>query len=71
MTPLPINEVIHEAMLLLRHEVLSHRASLRLELASELPLVLGDRIQLQQVIINLVMNGMEAMATVTDRPQSH
>jgi PAS domain S-box-containing protein len=67
MTPLPINEVIDEAILLLRHEVLSHRASLRLELASELPLVLGDRIQLQQVIINLAMNGMEAMAPVADR----
>jgi signal transduction histidine kinase len=53
----------------LQREVLSHRASVRLELASELPLVLADRIQLQQVIINLVMNGMEAMASVTDRPR--
>jgi signal transduction histidine kinase len=42
---------------------------LRLELASGLPLVHVDRIQLQQVIINLVMNGMEAMAPVTDRPR--
>jgi PAS domain S-box-containing protein len=67
--PLPINEVIEEVTLLLQREVLSHRASLRLELATELPLVLGDRIQLQQVIINLVMNGMEAMASVTDRPR--
>jgi signal transduction histidine kinase len=53
----------------LQRELLSHRASARLELASELPLVLADRIQLQQVIINLVMNGMEAMASVTDRPR--
>jgi C4-dicarboxylate-specific signal transduction histidine kinase len=67
--PLPINDVIEEVALLLQREVLSHRASLRLELATELPLVLGDRIQLQQVIINLVMNGMEAMASVTDRPR--
>src|SRR5271166_2607658 len=67
--PLPINEVIDEAILLLRHEVLSHRALLRVELASGLPLVHVDRIQLQQVIINLVMNGMEAMAPVTDRPR--
>jgi PAS domain S-box-containing protein len=65
--PLPINEVIDEVILLLQHEVLSHGASLRLELASELPLVLVDRVQLQQVIINLVINGMEAMAPVTDR----
>ena len=67
--PLPINEVIDEVIQLLRREVLSHRAALRLELASELPLVLVDRIQLQQVIINLVMNGMEAMAPITDRPR--
>jgi PAS domain S-box-containing protein len=67
--PLPINGVIEEIILLLQPEVLSHRALLRLELGSELPLVLADRIQLQQVIINLVMNGMEAMAPVTDRPR--
>jgi signal transduction histidine kinase len=66
---MPINEVIDEVIRLLRREVLSHRALLRLELASELPPVLADRIQLQQVIINLVMNGMEAMASVTDRPR--
>jgi PAS domain S-box-containing protein len=66
---LSINEVIDEVIQLLQREVLSHRALLRLELASELPPVLGDRIQLQQVIINLVMNGMEAMTPVTDRPR--
>jgi len=43
--------------------------SLRTELASTLPPVLGDRIQLQQVVVNLVMNGLEAMAPVTDRPR--
>jgi PAS domain S-box-containing protein len=66
---LPINEVIDEVVLLLQREVLSHRASLRLELASDLPPVLVDRIQLQQVIINLVMNGMEAMSSVAARPR--
>jgi signal transduction histidine kinase len=40
---------------------------MRLELASGLPLVRGDRIQLQQVIINLAVNAMQAMATVLDR----
>jgi PAS domain S-box-containing protein len=67
--PLPINGVIEEVLLLLQPEVLSHQALLRLELASELPLLLADRIQLQQVIINLVINGMEAMTPVTDRPR--
>jgi signal transduction histidine kinase len=42
--------------------------SLRMELAPALSMILGDRVQLQQVIINLVMNGIEAMQSVTDRP---
>jgi signal transduction histidine kinase len=42
---------------------------LRTELAPPLPMILGDRVQLQQVIINLVMNGIEAMQSVTDRPR--
>jgi signal transduction histidine kinase len=49
--------------------MLSQRVSLRTELASALPPVLGDRVQLQQVVINLVMNAVEAMAPVTDRPR--
>jgi signal transduction histidine kinase len=43
--------------------------ALRLELAPALPPVLADRIQLQQVILNLVVNGIEAMQQVTDRPR--
>ncbi len=54
---LNVNDVIDNAVALVRSEVQRHRASLRLALASELPLTLGDRVQLQQVIINLVMNG--------------
>src|SRR5260370_40701061 len=40
-----------------------------MELAPAPPIILGDRVQLQQVIINLVMNGIEAMQSVTDRPR--
>jgi signal transduction histidine kinase len=40
-----------------------------MNLAAALPMILGDRVQLQQVIINLVMNGIEAMQSVTDRPR--
>ncbi len=65
---LDINDVISEAIPLVRREVISHRVSLRLDLATALPPVLGDRIQLQQVIINLLTNGIQAMATVADRP---
>jgi PAS domain S-box-containing protein len=67
--PLDINEVIVEVVGLVQHELVSHRVSLRLELAPALPLVLADRIQLQQVILNLVINGIEAMQPVTDRPR--
>ncbi len=66
---LEINDVIDDAIRLVQREALDHLISLRLELAPALPAVLGDRVQLQQVIINLVMNGMEAMADVTDRPR--
>jgi signal transduction histidine kinase len=69
MVSLDINDVIREATLLVQREVLSHGVSLRTELASALPPVLGDRVQLQQVIINLLMNGVEAMAPITDRPR--
>ena len=69
MVSLDINDVIREAISLEQREVLSHRASLRTELASALPPVLGDRVQLQQVVINLVMNALEAMTPVTDRPR--
>jgi signal transduction histidine kinase len=54
---------------LVQRELTSHQASLRMELAPALPMVMGDRVQLQQVIINLVMNGIEAMQSVTDRPR--
>ncbi len=65
--PLDINDVVNEVIPLLHHELVSHRMSLRTELAPAPGLVLGDRIQLQQVILNLVINGMEAMQPVTDR----
>ena len=69
MASLDINEVIREATLLVQREVLSQGVSLRTELASALPTVLGDRVQLQQVVINLLMNGVEATAPITDRPR--
>jgi PAS domain S-box-containing protein len=67
--PLHINEVVNEVITLVQRELFSHRVSLRMELAPDLGLVLADRIQLQQVILNLVINGIEAMQPVTDRPR--
>ena len=59
----------HEVLTLAHGEVRRHRVSLRTELAAGLPPVLGDRIQLQQVLLNMVMNGVEALSAVTDRPR--
>jgi PAS domain S-box-containing protein len=69
MVPLDVNDVVREIIMLVQRELISHQVSLRTELASPLPMVLGDRVQLQQVFINLVMNGIEAMQSVTDRPR--
>src|SRR5712675_867097 len=66
---LDLNDLVREAIELVRRELISHRVSLRAELAPAMPMILGDRVQLQQVIINLVMNGIEAMQSVTDRPR--
>jgi signal transduction histidine kinase len=66
---LDINDVIDEVVLLIQHEVLDRDVSLRRSLSPTLTPVSGDRVQLQQVIINLVMNGVEAMMAVVDRPR--
>ena len=67
--PLDVNDVVRETIPLVQRELISHQVSVRMELAPTLPMILGDRVQLQQVIINLVMNGIEAMQSVTDRPR--
>jgi NO-binding membrane sensor protein with MHYT domain len=66
---LDINDAIGEVIPLVQQEVINHRVALRLELAPRLPPVLGDRVQLQQVVINLIVNGMDAMASVDGRPR--
>jgi signal transduction histidine kinase len=67
LVPLDINEVIDEAVAVVKPEALRHWVTVQLQLASGLPLVRGDRVQLLQVITNLAINGVQAMATVTDR----
>jgi C4-dicarboxylate-specific signal transduction histidine kinase len=63
-TPISINSVVEEAMLFLAHELQGHNVSLKLSLAKDLPPVLADRIQLQQVIVNLAVNAVQAMAQI-------
>ena len=65
--PLDINEVIREVIALAEGEARRTRARLRTELGPDLPRVLGDRVQLQQVVLNLLLNGLEAMHGVADR----
>ena len=63
---LDITEVIRETLVLVQPEVLRHRIVIRESLAEDLPTLMGDRIQLQQVLLNLIMNGIEAMTAVED-----
>jgi len=64
-----LNEATREVIALSRSELERNRVITRTELADELPLVTGDRVQLQQVIINLLRNGSDAMSEVDDRPR--
>jgi PAS domain S-box-containing protein len=66
---LDMNEAIEEVLALAEGEVQTKRVLLRTDLATQLPPVLGDRVQLQQVVLNLVMNGLEAMNSVENRPR--
>jgi len=66
---LNLNEVIEQVILLIQRELLINRVALRLELSGALPPVLGDRVQLQQVVMNLAVNGIQAMAAVNGRPR--
>jgi PAS domain S-box-containing protein len=59
-----VNEVIKEMIILLRGEATRHSISVRTELAGDLPQVMGDRVQLQQVMMNLMTNGIDAMKAV-------
>jgi PAS domain S-box-containing protein len=61
-----VNEVIEEMIVLLRGETTRYSISVRTELAADLPQVMGDRVQLQQVLMNLIMNSIDAMKDVDD-----
>jgi signal transduction histidine kinase len=66
---LDLNETIGEAVAMARSEVQRNQVLLQTKLANDLPLILGDRIQLQQVILNLLMNAIEAMSGVSEGPR--
>jgi PAS domain S-box-containing protein len=66
---LDINEAILEVIEVTRSELLRNGISLQTKLAKNLPLIRGDRIELQQVILNLIMNAVEAMSEISNGPR--
>ncbi|HEY4736256.1 MAG TPA: MASE1 domain-containing protein [Xanthobacteraceae bacterium] len=69
-SPVDIRDLISEVLALVHGELDSQRVSLQVELHPELPRVMADRVQLQQVLLNLIMNAVEAMSSVENRERS-
>jgi PAS domain S-box-containing protein len=67
LTKLDVDDVIRKVLVVARGELLRHDVVLRTQLAAEDRPVIGDRVQLQQVLLNLIMNGVDAMKEVTER----
>jgi PAS domain S-box-containing protein len=66
---LDVNETIHEVIALTRGEIQRNNIALETQLSEHVPVILADRVQLQQVILNLVMNAVEAMTGLSDGPR--
>src|SRR6185369_10158208 len=69
-TSLDVNEFINEVVALAQSESVQHSIRLRVELANDLPKVPGDRIQIQQVMLNLIVNAVEALLSIDDRERT-
>jgi C4-dicarboxylate-specific signal transduction histidine kinase len=65
-----VNEAIEEVVLLTRSEGRRNQVAFQLELAENLPLAMADRVQIQQVVMNLILNGIQAMSAVSDRQRA-
>ena len=69
MEQLDVNAVIREVLTLAGNELLRGGVAVQTELAPDVPNVLGDRVQLQQGLLNLILNGIDSMSTITGRPR--
>ncbi|HVE23074.1 MAG TPA: AAA family ATPase [Acidocella sp.] len=65
-----MNDAIRDALLFVRNDIHRQGVILNTELAADIQPVLGDRVQLQQVLLNLITNGIDAMDTVTEKPRA-
>jgi PAS domain S-box-containing protein len=63
---LDLRDVVVDVLALARHDTTARRVTIRIELAKDMPLVMGDRVQLQQVLLNLIVNGMDAMSATDE-----
>jgi PAS domain S-box-containing protein len=66
---LDLNDLVRQVLTIARGELEAHLVSLQIDLSDTLPHILGDRVPLQQVFLNLIMNALEAMAAVPNRPR--
>ncbi|MFZ2022135.1 MAG: PAS domain S-box protein [Terracidiphilus sp.] len=69
MSEVNVNEVVHETVALAGRQLLESRVRIEYQLTQPLPLVLADRVQVQQVLLNLIMNAIEAMMGIDDQPR--
>jgi two-component system sensor kinase FixL len=68
--PLKANELIQEVLKLLRHDLTAHAVRVVTDLTADLPTIRGDRVQLQQVLINIILNASDAMSQLTENART-
>src|SRR5262249_10273539 len=67
--PLNVNDLVRDVLTLAHGDLEHHRIAMQIGLSEGLPDIVGERVPLQQVLLNLIMNAVEAMGAVTDRPR--